>query len=404
MPSNVRVNMLGGLSVWSDNSPVFTHTDTITKPWQLLCYLLLNQGGNISEARLARALWPISTPEEALECLEEAAETLLAAFGCEKDAEDAPILKQDDAYICNPDVLFVLDTAAFEQKAKEAAEAEGAERADLMAEAAELYTGKLLPALTGEAWVLPLAMYYNKTYSDCVAQLCGRLYAHGEYNRLLAVATAANRIDPMDESHYLHMFRALYALEMYRAIIPAFHKASRFLAEELGAVPNAEVQQIYTVATQNVDSFEHDIILIKNDLREIIKASAAPTTGPLYCSYDVFKYLYQMVARSSERSGTSVVIVLLSLVQPGTDDETPAKALSSAMSYIKSQVMGGLLRKSDTFARYSKSQYIIMLSVDKAASAQLVTDRISQKCAPFLEDQLGLSIEFAAEEMDSTSA
>ncbi len=158
-----------------------------------------------------------------------------------------------------------------------------------------------------------------------------------------------------------------------------------------------EITDIYKAASEQVDQIEQDIMIIKDDLREIAHDSS-PISGPLYCTYDVFKYLYQMVARSSERTGGRIIIVLLTLqgeeaVQPS------AKVLSAAMNQIKSLILGGLLRKSDTVARYSKSQYIIMLSIEQAGGAEAVMNRIRKNCDPFLIPN-GLKINFATAEID----
>lgn len=50
---------------------------------------------------------------------------------------------------------------------------------------------------------------------------------------------------------------------------------------------------------------------------------------------------------------------------------------------MKSLILGGMLRKSDTVARYSRGQFIIMLSVDKVTNVRQVMERIKQSSACF---------------------
>jgi hypothetical protein len=102
-----------------------------------------------------------------------------------------------------------------------------------------------------------------------------------------------------------------------------------------------------------------------------------------------------MVTRSSERAGGGVVVVLLSLAPLEDAGKAPsAKALSGAMGRVRSIVMGGLLRKSDIVARYSTSQYIIMLAIERAATAGGVVERIRRAADPVLEPS-GLKAVFA---------
>ena len=138
-------------------------------------------------------------------------------------------------------------------------------------------------------------------------------------------------------------------------------------------------------------------MIIKDDLRETAKDSR-PIRGPLYCTYDVFKYLYQMVARSSERTGSQVVILLVTL-QTDEGRMPSSKILSAAMNQIKNVVLNGLLRRSDTVARYSRSQYIIMLSIEQTSGVESVTQRIRRRCNPFLAPNQ-LKVLFATTEMD----
>ncbi|MDL2219034.1 hypothetical protein LJC04_01670 [Ruminococcaceae bacterium OttesenSCG-928-O06] len=399
MTNTIRIEMLGGLSVWADDVPVLENTTKINKPWQVFCFLVFNRAAPSTAARLLGALWPDEDLADPANVLKNTIYALRKEFGPPgKAPRNSPILFENGGYICNPAIHFEVDVELFEDKVKQAGAAQDMdEKLRLWGEGLQLYKGDLLPQLESEMWVMPLALYYRQLYTDTVKALCEGFYATEQYSDLLAVATTASRVDPLDENHYTYIFRALYAMEMYRSIIPAYNKTVRLFSEELGTMPNAEIRDIYAAASELVDSIEQDIMIIKEDLREVAGENG-PVSGPLYCTYDVFKYLYQMVARSSERAGGSVVILLLTLL--GKDgDIPPAKQLSSSMNQLKTLMLGGLLRKSDTVARYSKSQYIVMLTIDKAGNAEQVTERIRRRCEGFL-DANGIDLVFATTELE----
>lgn len=359
---------------------------------------MLNRNVPTAPARLIASLWPDETLADPGNVLKNTIYALRREFKMVKNTSESPILFEHGGYICNPAIRFDVDVENFEKMCLDAGEATAEEsQIKILMRTAELYKGELLPQLDSEIWTMPLSVYYKKRFGECIQKLCSLLENEERYSELLDVATSANQIDPLEEKYYMYIFRALYALGMHRVIIPTYHKTTRIFAEEMGVPLCDEISDIYKAASEQVDQIEQDIMIIKDDLREIAHDSS-PISGPLYCTYDVFKYLYQMVARSSERTGGRIIIVLLTL--QGEEAVHPsAKVLSAAMNQIKSLILGGLLRKSDTVARYSKSQYIIMLSIEQAGGAEAVMNRIRKQCDPFLAPN-GLKIIFATAEID----
>lgn len=397
MISVIRVEMLGGLSVCADKTLIMDGGGKLNKPWQLFCYLVLHKDTSNTMFRIMDAVWPGEELTDPGNVLKNTVYALRREFKGAKNTSESPILFENGGYICNPAIQFVLDTDQFEEKAQLAQKAAGEEKMQLLREAVDLYKGELLPQLGNESWIMTPSMQFRRIFVESVNTLCAHLYQQQRYNELLAVATSANTAEPLEDEFYIYTFRALYELKMFRAIIPAYNKAVRVFSEELGSAPSQELQDIYAKATGQVDSIQQDIMLIKQELQEV--AGDEPTSGPLYCTYDVFKYLYQMVARASERSGHKVSIILMTLKGRKGGLYPTARAMSQGMNQMKMLILSGLLRKSDTVARYSRSQVIIMLSVDKPGSAQQVMERIKNSGRPHL-DPLNLEIAFASTELE----
>lgn len=397
MIKTIRVELLGGLSVTADGTPVLDSGAKLNKPWQLFCYLVLHRGAPNTMSRLMDAVWPGEELSDPANVLKNTVYALRREFKGAEGTAESPILFENGGYVCNPAIHFELDTDAFMEKASLARAAQGEDKTGLLTQALELYKGELLPQIADESWVITLSMPYRQAFVDCAGTLCAYLYQQERYNELLSAATTANSAEPLEEEFYLYIFRALYQLKMYRSIIPAYNRAVRIFSEELGTSPSQELQDIYADATGQVDAIEHDIMIIQQELQEV--AGDGPSSGPLYCTYDVFKYLYQMVARASERSGRKVAIILMTLRgKPGGLYPT-AKVMTQAMSHLKGLMLGGLLRKSDTVARYSRSQFIIMLSVDTVGNARHVMERIKKGSQDFLYS-LDMEIAFVNTEIE----
>lgn len=111
----------------------------------------------------------------------------------------------------------------------------------------------------------------------------------------------------------------------------------------------------------------------------------------------MFKSVYQMVARSAARSNSHVLLILVTF--EGKNGQTVAKQeIVDAMARGK-EVIRESLRKGDVFSRYSRNQYILMLTVTSPADSVVVENRIKDA---FKEVRLSAKIELRmkAQELD----
>ena len=99
-----------------------------------------------------------------------------------------------------------------------------------------------------------------------------------------------------------------------------------------------------------------------------------PAKGALVCDYDFFKLLYQVEARSLSRSGDVIHIALLSMTD-AQGEELAKRSLSHAMENLQEQIRINL-RRGDTVARCSASQYILMLPHANYENSCMVCERI----------------------------
>lgn len=406
MIKTIRVQMLGGLRVEADGEVLIGPGEENGKPWQLFCFVLLNHAAPCTQTRLTANLWRGLSPADPAGTLRRTLEALDKEFGCEPGAGEGPVQYVDELYRRNPHIKFVLDTENFEKSCQKAAKANptalnaggGKRQVELYVKAAALYSGALLPRLDSENWVTPLARYFAKLYLECVTALCEGLWDEQRHTQLLETATAATLLEPLEEQYYLYIFRALRALDMSRVIIPTYHRAARVFMEELGMALGEEIQAIYAEASGQVDAVEQDVMIVRDDLLEVMNDNR-PGSGPLYCSYEVFKYLYQVVARASERAGRRVAVLLLSLEPAPGEEAPPPRVVSMAMNQIRTLALGSLLRRSDTVARFAQNQYVIMLSVESREGADTAVERIQKECAPLLA-RTDLQLRFAPVEVE----
>jgi hypothetical protein len=95
--------------------------------------------------------------------------------------------------------------------------------------------------------------------------------------------------------------------------------------------------------------------------------------GALICEYDFFRVLYFSMARSVMRSGIAVHIALISAVDK--NGELPLKKIEKVMPNVE-DVIQHSLRRGDSAARCSASQYVIMLPRANYENTCMVCERI----------------------------
>ncbi|MGD9559167.1 MAG: BTAD domain-containing putative transcriptional regulator [Oscillospiraceae bacterium] len=389
----VRVQVLGGLSIWAGDVPLLENPALPDVHWQLFCIALLCPDLAADRRKLVRALWPEKAPKNIKKSLENATGALRLAFE-QAHFPEAPLVSTGPGYAVNPAIHFDVDLWRFEAALAQepTTTADGEDPLALYPEALELYAGALLPQLATAPWAAALAAQARRLFIYAAHTLCAALLAAQRHSQLLEVATAATAAQPDEEGLYVYVFRALAGLGMPRAIIPAYHRTTRLFSEFFGRKPGWEIPDIYQTACAQVDPAEQDILVITGDLRLATQEHTAD--GPLYCTYEVFRYLCQMAGRTARRSGGSVGLLLVQLRALPGGPPPLARQLAAAMHQLKNLLSGELLRKSDTFTRYSPHQFLIMLSVDKPLGVELVTRRIESACRPFLAP-MGMALGFS---------
>lgn len=155
------------------------------------------------------------------------------------------------------------------------------------------------------------------------------------------------------------------ALEHYNYVTNLFYR-------EMGVDISTSMENLYQTLITNVNSVEMDLNVIKSDLKEAVKAK-----GAFWCDYNIFKNIYRIHARSIQRTGQSIFLVLLTV----TDNEGNILSNDTGkvpVERLKNAILTSL-RQGDTVAAYSTSQFIIMLPLITYENAEMVVDRILQK-------------------------
>lgn len=368
----LKVYMLGRFAFEYDGKIVLEDEGRTRKVWMLLGYLLANHN---------RKLGPHELPE--LLCSDEKSsdpsrtiKNLVYRLRCMLEEKLKPhenyIQQKGGIYGWNNDIPCVIDTEVFMEKFQKASRTANQEQATaLYLEAIDMYQGDFVPHATYDEWAANLTTYYRRVFSECINEVYKTAKSNGNYIMLIPICEKAINIDGYDENIYKIYIESLIAAERHKDAMIAYETITKKLYDDLGVNPSPELRGLYREIVKTLKSVETDIQAIKEDLNE---SGEAKTT--YFCEYEVFKDIYRFIARVVSRTGDSIFIMLFTLTD-NNEDMPPKEHLAESMESLKNSI-GSTLRKSDLFARYSHSQFVVMLPSITYENCYIVGDRVER--------------------------
>lgn len=367
----VSVSLLGGFALEVDGASLTDDINRSLKLWSVLAYLALHRERAVPQSEFIELFWPddhSSNPVNALKTLLYRIRAMLEPlFG----QEVQPILSQRGAYIWNPAVGCTLDIDRFEELCRLGGDTQrtAEERMASYREAVKLYKGDLLPKLSHQMWLVPMAVRYRTAYIAAVKDFATLLDEAALYEEMHAVCARASDLDNLDEGLHTLIVRALLRQGKDAAALEHYEKATDLLYRNLGVRPSEELRSLYKEIMATEKTLETDLGVIMNDLRE-----AAARPGAFVCEYGFFKEAYRLEVRRAIRSGTCVHLCLITVSLP--DGGMPQlKVLSNTMDRLL-DVLVNNLRRGDVVSKFSGAQYVIMLPAANYEDSNMVMDRV----------------------------
>lgn len=372
----IYVTTLGKFTITKSNCTLSQTNGRTRLVWLLIEYLLANRNFPASVEKLIDMLWSgdeaSNDPMNALKNLVYRARDLLKKSL--NDYESDFILFSQGSYLWNPDLPCVVDAEELEALSKEADSVtiDHTQKIELYRQAVVYYKGDFLPNSGYADWVTARATHLSTLYIECVRKLCDFYESKQQYHEIIALCETALVYVPFEEAihktltySYLRTGQSNKALKHYNHISNRFYK-------ELGVDISSNMQELYQRILQSINQVEMDLSIIKQDLNE---SNATPNA--YFCDYDTFKNLYRIQARSLMRTGQSVIIILLSLLNSeGSILRGPSS--TPAIKLFKKVVITSL-RKGDVVASYSPTQFILMLPLINSENAEMVMHRIIRR-------------------------
>lgn len=371
----LTVNTLGKFQITDGNAIVSADKIRSIMLSRLLIYMLLYRDKTLTTEDIASAIWPgeeeIENPSGALKNLMYRLRKNLAKyFGNEEF-----ILTNRGSYQWNPEVEVVLDMEEFEQLIKSAKQENIEEKAVIKYEQAiGIYQGDFMNRLMDLHWVQALSIYYHSLYLSAVKALAKLYLNESRYEEVEHICADALKFENTDEQLYCYQIEARMHCGKVQLALDSYDKARKIMETELGVRKTTILNKVYEELKQisKGDSC-YDIREVKADIQE------ENPTGVFFCGYPIFKEIYHLEARKSVRSQTPENLVLLTIEAPETEPpEVVQFRIRQAMKGME-QTICECLRVGDVAAKYSETQFIILLPSCTEDLSMLVANRIISK-------------------------
>ena len=367
----LTINLLGGFSMERNGKILTDDINRSQKLWSVLAYLVIHRDRDIPQSEFIEQFWQkdnSSNPTSALKTLLYRIRAMIEPlFG--EDVQ--PVIARRGAYRWNPDIPCFVDMDRFEDLCARAHEPEWDEQQRLAfyREATALYRGMLLPKLSDQIWLMPLAARCHNKFVEAVQELSALLTQHSCYEELADLDLRASNLDPADENLNILAIRALLYQGRNAQALAHYEAATELLYRNFGIRASQELRSLYGEIMVVEQGLETDLDVIREELRE-----TADRPGAFVCEYGFFREIYRLEARRSSRSGVCVHIAVLTVSMP--DGTVPAlKQLNATMEQLLT-VLRNHLRSGDVISRYSASQYAIMLPAANLEDSNKVLERI----------------------------
>jgi two-component SAPR family response regulator len=371
----IEVQMFGEFSITINGNTLTNLTGRTKRVWLLIQYLIANRFKDVTTDMLQEVLWKEGECGDPLNSLKNlvyrAREILKKLSGC----PNATFIQfVDGRYQWNNHYPCIVDSEQLVKcwKIVKDSSLSDEDRVRSCSTVLSLYRGEFLPKSSYCTWAVLMAREYEARYIDCILNVCILLIKMNLYDEVISVCKTALKIAPLEESIHKMLLYAYISTNRRDEALEHYTHAAELFYQEFGINISETLLPVYKQMLNSISHIESDLNDIKNDLQEHSQAE-----GAFFCDYDVFKAIYRIQARSMERTGISIYLVLFTLndLNGAYLDDNTARI---AGAKLKEAIICSL-RKGDAVTAYSATQFLVMLPVINYENVQNVANRILRK-------------------------
>ena len=375
MSNKFKVHFIGKYEICYQGHTITYDDISSAKASKLLAYFIVYHDKSISTNELQELMFDNDSstdPANALKSLVYRVRMILKKYF----GDDKFILFGQSSYYWNPDIDIELDLEIFSKYV----EAGNVINNHLSCEnyylkALDLFQGRLLPMFENDSWVILENVYLESSFLNIAVFMIKRYFENEKYEEVEKLCNESLKYDHLNENLHYYFIYSLLKLNKVALAKEYYFKLEKLLWDELEIHPNTRLRNLLrNIQIKEVNKQEniHDIEneLINTDIN-----------GPLICSYEIFKEMYNLDLRRSSRNIKGKYFVVLTILprQDVSNNLELYNAILESTSMLLMEVIDSLLRKGDIASKYSKNKTLIILDNCNGRNATHVVNRIIEK-------------------------
>jgi DNA-binding SARP family transcriptional activator len=374
----LKVNMFGGLAITYQGKNISIGKNKTAKYIQLLEIVWLAEDAGIQKDQLMAILYD----REEQSNLSNSFNNLIYQMHKQMSRAGLPehdyIVNKDGVFFTDDEVEIDSDVLRFVRNINLARETQDeAESISYYKAAFDEYRAEILPELATSEWLIIKSVRLQKMYAESVVALGDYYEKRKDYDAMYHVYKKAAELYPDDEWQ-IGEINALIGMESFKDAYAVYDETVRYYTDELGVTPSNDLLECYDKMSRQITNTPGKILQIRDGILEHRGAVAGNDDGAYDCSFPSFIDAYHILSRNMERSGQSVYMMLLNIVDYEGKRITNAAKLETRAKLLQ-EAIGLTLRQGDTYCKYSASQFLLLLVGTNKESCKTVYRRLLNK-------------------------
>ena len=372
MSDTYYVKTFGGLEITNDNVTVNIVELFGKQLVNLLQVLLFHSEKPVQKDELIDILWPESkNPSSALKFSIFRLRSELNEIDFFKDKE--VIVTTRKGYILNPNLDWNIDFVELDKAYNQIND--GPELLDekefkIARKIFRLYQGRFYASPSQLHWILQKQEVFRQMYVKTMMRTSCYLYTQKRYDEMMLMNYQAVLIEPFNEGLHYYYMKGLVATRNYREALKYYDELNDIFLSELGTGLSKRFKQLYDIIIADHAKEE------SKDMETIMKelSSRDQQNQGFFCSYEIFKYFYELLLKMSIRNEQNYYLIMLQF----SDGTLDYEKIGLDFDRVK-RLVSSCLRSNDLFTRTSETQLLLLVDCQTEENAHLVIQRISNK-------------------------
>lgn len=372
MSDTYYVKTFGGLEITNDNVTVNIVELFGKQLVNLLQVLLFHSEKPVQKDELIDILWPESkNPSSALKFSIFRLRAELNEIEFFKDKE--VIVTTRKGYILNPNLDWNIDFVELEKAYNQIND--GSELLDekefkTAIKIFRLYQGRFYASPSQLHWILQKQEIFRQMYVKTMMRTSCYLYTQKRYDEMMLMNYQAVLIEPFNEGLHYYYMKGLVATRNYREALKCYDELNDIFLSELGTGLSKRFKQLYDIII--ADHAKEESKDMETIMREL--SSRDQQNQGFFCSYEIFKYFYELLLKMSIRNEQNYYLIMLQF----SDGTLDYEKIGLDFDRVK-RLVGSCLRSNDLFTRTSETQLLLLVDCQTEENAHLIIQRISNK-------------------------